>query len=123
MNIHSYKIFNSVVHDTHESIPYITAYVSFDPEAVHLHMEEIRQDIQVATSDYLINSPTYNKNILDAVDETISYIEALLQAHHSYTGPTTNPISQLNSSDSWERLTTDIRPETLATTTDTDTAS
>ena len=58
MNVHPGAVFNTVIHDIREAIPYITAYISFEPEKVHLQLEEIRQEIQDATSYYLINIPT-----------------------------------------------------------------
>ena len=58
-------MFNTVLHDTYEAILYTTAFVYFDSEALYLKMEEIRQEIQDATSYYLVNIPTTNTNILD----------------------------------------------------------
>ena len=76
--------------------PYIMAYVSNEPKIVHLQLEVIRQDIQDTTSDYLVNIPTPNKNIMDTADETINYIEAFFQAYHYYLGPTATPTSQIS---------------------------
>ena len=61
MNVHPYAVFNTVLHNNHEANPYITAYVSFDPEKVHPKMEEIKQEIQDATLNYLVNIPTAKK--------------------------------------------------------------
>ena len=71
--------------------------VSLDPDSVHLQMEDINQDIQDATSYYLVNTLTTSTNILDTVDEKIKYIKAFLYNHHSYPKPPTTPISQFSS--------------------------
>ena len=51
MNVHPDAVFNTVLHDTREVIPYIIASVSLELESVHLQMEEIKQYIQDATSN------------------------------------------------------------------------
>lgn len=115
------SVFHTVLHNIHETTPYITESVSLYPESVHLQMEEISQEIQDATTDYLINSPSTNINLLDTVDETINYIEALLQTNHSYPGPMYTPNSKIPSISDREHLTPDLRAESRATTADTDT--
>ena len=50
-------------------------------------MEEPKWDIQDSTSDYLVNTPTHNTNILNKDDDTINYIKAFLQPRHSYSEP------------------------------------
>ena len=74
MNIQSDAVFNTVLHNTREAITYMTDFVHFKPETVHLQLEEIRQEIQDSTSDYLINIPKPNKIFLRTADETINYI-------------------------------------------------
>ena len=50
-------------------------YVFLDSEAVNPQMEEIKKDIQDATSNYLVNTPTPTNNLLDTDDDTIKYIK------------------------------------------------
>ena len=57
MNVHPYTVFNTVIHNNREVIPFIPASDSLYPDTVHLQMEDIKQDIQDATSDYLISTP------------------------------------------------------------------
>ena len=71
-------------------------------------MEDIKQDIQDATSDYLVNTHTPDTNILDTSDDTIEYIKSFLHPHHPYLEPPTTPISAFSSLDAQEHLTTDI---------------
>ena len=123
MNIQPDVVLNNFLYDTHEAIHYITASVSFEPETVHLQMEEIRQEIQVATSNYLVSIPTPNTNIIDAADKKPNYIEAFFQAHNSYPGPLATPISHISSPYAQEHLTPNIILEARATTTATATAS
>ena len=70
MNVQPDAVFNTFLHDTLDTIPYSMADVSFDPEAVQLQMEEIRQEFQDYTFYYLINIPTPNTNLLDDFDDT-----------------------------------------------------
>ena len=72
MNVHPYEVLNTDLNYNCETTPYITDFVSFEPEKVHLQMEEIRKESQGATSDYLVNIPTPTKNILDNTDGTIN---------------------------------------------------
>ena len=67
---------------------------------MHLQMDEIRQEIQDATSDYLVNIPTPNINIINTSYETINYIKELFQAHHYCTITQTTPISHISSTSS-----------------------
>ena len=90
---------------------------------MHLQLEVIRQDIQDTTSDYFVNIPTPNKNIMDTADETINYIEAFFQAYHYYLGPTATPTSQISYPYAPEHLTTDLRSEVRADAAATSTAS
>ena len=76
-----------LLHYTHEAIPYITTSVYFEPKTVHLHLEEISQEIQDVTSNYLVNITIPNTNPLDTADETINYIRSFFQARHYYPGP------------------------------------
>ena len=46
MNVHTYSVFNTFLYNNCEAIPFILALVSLDPEALHLQMEDIKQDIQ-----------------------------------------------------------------------------
>ena len=123
IDFHQYAMSNTVIHNTRESIPYIMESFSLDPEVVYLQMEEIKQDIKDTTSDYCINTPTPNINILVTADETIKYTKALLQPHHSYPEPTTTPTSQFYSQTNQYHITPEIRTEARATTTATATAS
>ena len=84
MNAHLYAVFNNVLHNTREAIPFILDYFSLDLEVVHLQVEYIKHYIQYITSDYIVNIPTPNTNLLDTTDDTIEYIKAFLQPHHSY---------------------------------------
>ena len=67
-------MFENVLHNTREAIPYIMASVYFDQETVHLQMEEIRQEIQDATYDYIVNISTTNTYLLYTADEKMNYI-------------------------------------------------
>ena len=58
MNVHPDSVFNTVIQYTRDYIPYIMAYISLEPNPVHLKMEWINQDCQDAISDYLVNTPT-----------------------------------------------------------------
>ena len=73
----------------------ITACVLYALETVHLQLEETMQDIQDATSDYLVKIPTPNPNLLYNYNETINYISEFFKAHNYYPGPPTNPTSPL----------------------------
>ena len=123
MKLHLDAVFNTVLNDTCEAITYITSSISFDPETVQLQMEEISQEIQDVTSDCLVKIPIPNRNLLDTYHETINYIEAFLQDHHSYTGPPSTTISRLCSPDALKYITPGIRAETYSTTAVTSTAS
>ena len=76
---------------------------------MHLRLEEIRQDIKDASSNYLANMPTPNKHLLGAAGETITEITELFQAHHYYPGTTATPTSQISSPDSTENLNPNLR--------------
>ena len=123
IDFHQYAVSNTVIHNTRESIPYIMESFSLDPEVVYLQMEEIKQDIKDTTSDYCINTPTPNINILVTADETIKYTKALLQPHHSYPEPPTTPISHFSPPTTPKHLTTDLSAEAHTSTAATDTAS
>ena len=89
-NDHTDAVCNTVIYNNCEATPLILESVSLDSEAVRLQMEDTTQDIQATTSNYLVNTPTPEKNILDNADYTIKYIKEFLQPHHSYTkSPTT----------------------------------
>ena len=92
-------VFSTVLHDIRASLSFITDYVSYKPETVHLELEENRQDIKDAASNYLIDMPTPNKNRLDAADETVNYITALFQSHHCYPVTTSTPTGNISSPD------------------------
>ena len=47
-------------------------------------MEDIKQDIQGTTSNYLVDTSTNDTNLLDTADDTMNYIKAFIQPHHSY---------------------------------------
>ena len=85
-------------------------------------MEDIKQDIQHATSDYLINTPTPHKNLLDTADETIIYIKTFLQPNYSYPKPLTASIIQFPYPNTQYHITPDIMAEERATTSATNTA-
>ena len=108
MNVHPNEVLNNLLCDTREATHYITASVFFNLETVHLQIEEIRQKIQDANSNYLFNILTPNTNILYTADETINYTDELLQDHHSYPGPPSTPISQFYSLAAQEHLTPDL---------------
>ena len=90
MNIQLDVVFNNVIHNNGESIPFILTSVSLDPEAVHLQMEETNQDIQDTNSAYFVNTYTTNTTLLDTSDETIKYIEELIHPLYSYPECPTN---------------------------------
>ena len=116
MNIHPDAVFNTIIHDKCGPISFIMTSVSFEPEAVHIHTEEINQHIQDATSNYLVKIPTPNTNLLDTADDTIKHIHEFLQAHHSYPGPPTAPIGQFSSPSAQEHITHDLGSEAHTTT-------
>ena len=72
MKLHPELVLNTFLHNINVEIPCITTSVSYQTETVHLQLEEIRQDIQDANSDYLANIPTPDTNIMDAADETMN---------------------------------------------------
>ena len=76
-------------------------------------MEYIKQDIQDATSYYLVTTSTPDTNIVDTAGGTINYIKAFLQPHHSYHE---SPTTQYH-------ITPDISTEARAPNTATATAS
>ena len=86
-------------------------------------MKYTKQDIQDATSDYLVNTPTPDTNILDTTDDTIDYIKEFLQPRHYYTEPTTTPTSHFYSPTNQYHLTPDLREELCASTSVTASAS
>ena len=61
MNIHSDAVFNTDLYNNREATPFILSSASLYPEAVHLRMEDIKQNIQDATSDYIISIPISEK--------------------------------------------------------------
>ena len=98
-------------------------YVFLDSEAVNPQMEEIKKDIQDATSDSLVSTPTPDKNFLNTNDYTINYINTLLHPRNSYLEPMTTPISQFYSLNTKYCLTPKLRAEARTTTSDTATSS
>ena len=69
-------------------------------------MEDIKQDIQDATSDYLVSTYITGKSLLDTPDDTIKYIKTFLQPHQYY--------SEYNTTQ--DHLTHDLRAEARTTT-------
>ena len=119
MNVHTNTVFNSILQDIREAIPYITSSFSYDPVAVQLQMEEINQDIQDITSNYVFNISTNNTT----ADNTINNIKEFLQDHNSYSVPPTTPISQFSPPTAWEHIIYGIIEEGLTTTAATASAS
>ena len=76
MNVHLLEVFNNVLHIKPWVIPDIMSFVSLEPDAVRLKIEEIKHNIQDATYNYLIKIPTPNTNLLNTADDTIKYIKA-----------------------------------------------
>ena len=72
-------------------------------------LEVIRQDIQDDTSNYLVNIPTPNTNILDTDYETINYIGSFFKYHYYYPIFPVTSISQIYYPYSQEHLKTDLR--------------
>ena len=72
MKLHPDTVSNALLRNIRVGLPCITTSVSYQLETVHLQLEEIRQDIQDATSDYPIKIPTANTNLMDAADETMN---------------------------------------------------
>ena len=85
MNVYPYTVFNTVLKNYREAIPFILSSVSLYPEEVNLQMEDIKQDIQDATSDYLVSTYITGKSLLDTPDDTIKYIKTFIHPHHSYS--------------------------------------
>ena len=81
------------------------------------------EEIQEATSHYLVKIPTPNTNIMDTADQKMNYIESFLQDYDSYPGPPTKPINNISYPSAKEHLTPDLIAEVSATTADTVTAS
>ena len=115
MNVNSDAVLNTVIQNTRESIPFILASLYLDPEAENLQIHDINQDIQEATSDYLVNILTPNTNLLDTNDYIINYIKKFLQPHHYYPKPLTISISQFYSPTTQYHLTPYLRAESRAT--------
>ena len=105
MNVHTDAVFNTVLQNNRETIPFILDSISLGTELVHFQMEDIKQDIQDSTSDYLVCTPIPENNILSTADYTINYIKEFLQPHRSYSKSQTTQ----------DHITTDIRAE-LSTT-------
>ena len=95
MYVHPETMLKTILHNIHETLPYITAYVSYAPNTVHLQLDIVRQNTQENTYDYLINITTPNTNILDTADKTINYTAAFLQDYNYYPEPLNTPNSQL----------------------------
>ena len=112
MNIHTDAVFNTVIHNNRYVIPFILAYISIDPYAVHMQMEDIKKNIQDATSNYFVGTPISEK-ILYIAEDTTKYTKAFIQSYHSY----------YKSKTSQDRLTPDIRSEARAATAATATAT
>ena len=85
MNVHLDTVFNTILHNSHYTIPFILASASLYPAAVHLQMEGIKQDIQDVTSYYLVKTPIPDKNLLGTADEKIKYIKSFIHPRHSYS--------------------------------------
>ena len=86
-------------------------------------MEDINQYIQDTTSDYFVNNPTSNNNLLDTADDAIKHTKDFLQPHHYHNEPTTTPTIQFYSPTTQDHLTHDIMPETPTNNTATSTDS
>ena len=106
INVHPDSVFNGVLHNKRAAISFILYYISLYPETVHIQMEEIKQDIKDATSDYLISTPIPDITILRKYDDTIKYIKELIQLHHYYYEYQTTQ----------DRLTSYLRSEARANT-------
>ena len=78
MNVHPNAVFNTVSYNNRKYIPFILESFSLYPEMVHLQIENIKQDIQYATSDYLTSTPIPDKNLLNNSYYTIKYINTFL---------------------------------------------
>ena len=81
MDVHIYAVFHNALYNTRESIPFILASVSLDPEAMNLQMEDIKQDIQDTTFNYLVNTHKPNTRLLYTADDIIKYIKVFLHTH------------------------------------------
>ena len=123
MNIQPDAVFNTILHDTHESTPNIMASVSFDPEAVHPPMEEIKQGIKGANYNSFFNTPTPNTKLLNTSDDRIKDIKIFLQPHHLYPEPTSTPISNLYYPNIQNNFTHNLKLEACAATAATSTVS
>ena len=69
-NVHPDAVLNTFLHYICVDLTCITASVCYEPETVTLQLEKIIQDIQDATSNYLINIHTHNTKLLDTYYET-----------------------------------------------------
>ena len=113
MNDHPDTRFKTVIQNNREAIPFILDAASLDLEAVQIQMEVINQDIQYATSDYLVSTPTPEINILYIADDIINHIKTSIQNHRYYTESLTKQ----------NHLTPGIRADARSTTSATYTAS
>ena len=123
MNTQPETVFHTVLHNTQYSTPFILISISLEPETVNLQMEYINQDIQDATFNCLVNTPTPNKNLLDNSDDTINYIKEFIQPHHYYPEHPTTQTSRFYSPTNQYHLNTNLRTEARSTTTVTDIVS
>ena len=108
MNVHLDTVFNTILHNSHYTIPFILASASLYPAAVHLQMEGIKQDIQDVTSYYLVKTHIPDKNLLGTADEKIKYIKSFIHPRHSYSYSQTTQY----------HLTPNIRAEARSTSAD-----
>ena len=109
MNVHPDAVFTTVLYNNREGISFILACVSLYLEAVHLQIEDIKQDIQDSTSYYLFNTPTPNTNLLNITNDKTKYIQEFIQTCHSYSEPPTTPISKFSYTTTQYHITPDIR--------------
>ena len=64
----------TIPHNIHEDFLLITACVTYEPKTMHIQLEVIIQDIQDATSEYLVKIPTLNTNILGCTSGVSTFI-------------------------------------------------
>ena len=109
MNVHPEAVFKTILQNICDDLPFTTTCVSYVSKTIHLQLEDISQDIQDATHNYVTSISTPNTYLLGTDDETTNCITEFFKYHHFYPETQYTPTSQLSSTYAPEHLAPDPR--------------
>ena len=75
-----------------ESLPFIIAPMSYEPETVLLQLEDFKQDIIDAAATYKSAVPNPNKSLLLAINVLLNILTRHIQDHHTHSSMALNLI-------------------------------